>query len=272
MVKQRRAAKTSSDSQDRNVRGYKIRAVVTCNWQMPEAVDLTKQMDFSGCMDSYWLSGTLTSVKVNPLKWRDSPHRAFANLPHFIGQSLNTAPLIDPKAMIHFVKRYGFLGGVVDKGRCTEGIQRLIVPTQEVVSDTVYGAERLQSLGDAHSQSLLQFAWETGSKEAIDEIRSQASKGFALEQLPAGGVVQIAATNLWTLICLLFLHDNAAGKTARCANPDCPAPFFLKSRRTQKICEAGDCVVWAQRRYALKWWHENQAKGATKKVREGKAK
>jgi hypothetical protein len=272
MVKQQRTAKTSSDSPQGSEHGYDIRAVVTCNWQMPEAVDLTKQMDFSGCMDSYWLSGILTSVKVNHLKWRDSPHRAFANLPHFIGQSLNTAPLIDPKAMIHFVKRYGFLGGVVDKGRCTEEILRLIMPTRELVADGTFDTKTLHSLGDAHSQGLLQFAWETGSEEAIEEISLQATKGFAMEQLPAGGVVQIAATNLWTLICLLFLRDNAAGKTARCANPDCPAPFFLRSRRTQKICEAGDCVIWAQRRYALKWWHENQAKGATKKVREGKAK
>jgi len=40
-----------------------------------------------------------------------------------------------------------------------------------------------------------------------------------------------------------------------CGNPECPTPYFLARRKDQKYCERGDCTSYAQRQYALKWWH-----------------
>jgi hypothetical protein len=69
------------------------------------------------------------------------------------------------------------------------------------------------------------------------------------------GSIEVIPDNLWTTICILFLRDHAAGKTAICGNPDCPAPFFLRKRKTQKFCEQGPCVQFAQRKHKLDWWN-----------------
>jgi hypothetical protein len=42
---------------------------------------------------------------------------------------------------------------------------------------------------------------------------------------------------------------------AVCRNPSCPTAFFLAKRSDQRYCERGECTAYAQRRYALKWWH-----------------
>lgn len=43
-------------------------------------------------------------------------------------------------------------------------------------------------------------------------------------------------------------------KFAVCSNPKCPAPYFLFKRRTQRICERGECTAFVQRKFALAWW------------------
>jgi hypothetical protein len=53
-------------------------------------------------------------------------------------------------------------------------------------------------------------------------------------------------------------------KMARCANPECPAPYFFAKRSTQVYCERGECTQYALRKKALKWWEENRGKGSKK--------
>src|ERR1700728_3546551 len=55
-------------------------------------------------------------------------------------------------------------------------------------------------------------------------------------------------------ICLLTLRDCMAGRTGVCENPECGNRFFIKRRSSQKFCDAGACVRFAQQQYALKWW------------------
>jgi hypothetical protein len=43
-------------------------------------------------------------------------------------------------------------------------------------------------------------------------------------------------------------------KMAFCGNPECPAPHFLKGRKTQRFCERGSCAAYGQRQHALNWW------------------
>jgi len=61
---------------------------------------------------------------------------------------------------------------------------------------------------------------------------------------------------------LLFFQDHLAGKTAICANENCPNPYFIRKRKTQKYCEAGPCVEEAQRKHRREWWNRNRGKGA----------
>ncbi len=41
--------------------------------------------------------------------------------------------------------------------------------------------------------------------------------------------------------------------THQCQNPDCPAPSFLATRRTQKYCEE-KCAEYGQRAAKKRWW------------------
>jgi hypothetical protein len=93
-----------------------------------------------------------------------------------------------------------------------------------------------------------------GENSAIANIAEELT-GFDIRPLETGKGVALETKSLWRFICLLFLDSNPGF----CANPDCPAPYFLKHRKTQKFCDLGPCTEYAQRRYALKWWHENRA-------------
>lgn len=47
-----------------------------------------------------------------------------------------------------------------------------------------------------------------------------------------------------------------SGRTSRCENRDCHAPYFFARRRSQKYCSDA-CAVPAQREFKRKWWAEN---------------
>ena len=65
-------------------------------------------------------------------------------------------------------------------------------------------------------------------------------------------------TTLRVRIAMACLEHYSRMKV--CANPDCKFPYFLAGRKTQRVCEQGECTAWAQRQYANKWWKENRAK------------
>jgi len=58
---------------------------------------------------------------------------------------------------------------------------------------------------------------------------------------------------------------------AICANPVCPARYFLAKRKTQRYCEQACCTTYAQNRRSLKWWsregNEWRAKRQKKRAR-----
>ena len=74
---------------------------------------------------------------------------------------------------------------------------------------------------------------------------------------------------------LYFLRQ--ADRARRCANPDCPAPYFFAKHRAQKFCTE-DCALPAQREWKRRWWGNHgrewvrkRAKGpARKKNRPGR--
>jgi hypothetical protein len=43
-----------------------------------------------------------------------------------------------------------------------------------------------------------------------------------------------------------------------CGNPECPAPYFIATRKDQRYC-SDDCAAPAKRQAKLKWWNENRA-------------
>ncbi len=43
-------------------------------------------------------------------------------------------------------------------------------------------------------------------------------------------------------------------RMTRCANPECPSPYFLRSKKTQRFCERPACAAYGQRQHKLNWW------------------
>ena len=194
--------------------------------------------------------------------------------------------MIDPKAMLAFTRRYGFLYKVSKDfdphtAYSASRLEYSVFLKEGNCLMPVEGSRNLQSISKMApryslklllqdptvpwSQALLKFVWQSNDRLMLAEFASHASRGLDSHCDLETGEVIISIKSIWALICLLIVRDQAAGKTAVCANPECPAPYFLKSRKTQKICEAGECVAWAQRNYALKWWRENESKASKRK-------
>lgn len=267
MVVQRKQSKNSRIGE--KVKGaYAFRSIIKADWQLPIDPELAShvQQDLAGGLSGYSILAKSGGVTVDPARWRTPPHRVFVNLPVNITPELGTE-IVEPNALLGFSKRYGFL-----YNRSVNNRWVLEVESSARHGDNGrYGSDEFQELIGMKSQAVLRYAWKSGDNRVIEEIAKDIAGNLQSQVDISTGAAVIKVPDAWTLICMLFLRDHAAGKVAVCANPDCPAPYFLKSRKTQKICEAGECVAWAQRSYALKWWRENESKaskGKLKKVAE----
>jgi hypothetical protein len=241
---------------------YPVRAVFRFVGRLPKSTQISGRH----------ITGTLGPQIANVHHWQELPHRVFANLPRFdlvksCNQALLNEPgrmlrrdaagrllpeLVDLKAMEQFVKKYGSF-------RVSDDIDE---------TKDHFGVDAADF---TDAQDNLRKAW-AGDIGAIDEIEAQVK--YALEarlSVKAGGV-ELTTDNLRSLICVLFLLDSAAGKTAVCANPECPAPYFLRKRKDQKFCERGQCTVYAQRRYALGWWNRKGSEIRAKRLNVQAAK
>lgn len=58
------------------------------------------------------------------------------------------------------------------------------------------------------------------------------------------------------LMMFMLRALHLAEKMRHCANPECPAPYFLAMRRSQKYCSE-TCALPAQREFKRAWWAEH---------------
>jgi hypothetical protein len=246
MVKQKNAAKNSSSSKPEyevlNSAGqteYGFPCFIEPYSIVPEITELRVVDDlgepYVQGVPGYFISGSLGSQSA---QWPEPPHLAFANL------------LADkPEAAEAFTKRYGILSRhYVDR------------------EDPDQNKFTIDSASFLVWRDNLRVAWQ-GDSVGIIDFEAQVEQGFDTDVVVAWRYVQLRPKDLWASICFLFLWDLKAGKLGFCENPDCPAPYFRKKRTTQKFCEAGPCVAYAQRQYSLDWWNR-----VGKKRRDKKAK
>jgi hypothetical protein len=104
-------------------------------------------------------------------------------------------------------------------------------------------------------RNTLRAAWRKDPAALNSIDRAITATVFHIKVL--AGRIELQPRELWQAAYLLFTQDFQAKKLGLCGNPDCAAPYFIKKRKTQKFCEAGACVSYAQRRYANKWWREH---------------
>jgi hypothetical protein len=100
----------------------------------------------------------------------------------------------------------------------------------------------------------LRAAW-AGDNKSLEFIELSAGRYMRFAwQFGKGGRAELLAEDLWAVICVFFLRDRAAGRTAICENPGCPARYFIRKRSTQKFCEVGPCKEYGARLRSNKWW------------------
>ena len=115
-------------------------------------------------------------------------------------------------------------------------------------------------------QDNLQAAWREDEKALA--VFHQSEIPVIIK--PTKRRIEIEPTELLHTINLLFLRDFWAGKIGICANKDCPNPYYIKKRKTQKYCEAGPCTGEAQRQQKLDWWNRVGKKRAKKTAKKGR--
>jgi hypothetical protein len=81
----------------------------------------------------------------------------------------------------------------------------------------------------------------------------------------AGGAPRVLPNYFLLPLALALGITEAGAKTAVCANPECPAPYFLKRRRTQRFCDRPACLAYGQRQHKLDWWRKQKAKPLQRK-------
>ena len=117
----------------------------------------------------------------------------------------------DPKAVLWFTRTYGVLA---------------------------WGKRKTVSVrGVLNYRDFLRRAWKG---DAYNFFALPSAKDIWLIAQPTG--MKIIVNALWPLIQFLFSRDWAEKRIRKCANPDCPAPYFRAVRRGQKFCSQ-KCAV-----------------------------
>jgi predicted RNA-binding Zn ribbon-like protein len=114
-------------------------------------------------------------------------------------------------------------------------------------------------------RDILRRAWR-GDKDAIASLEGMTRTQFRWHF--NGKHAELTPEDLWTAIVLLFLRDHAAGRTAICANPGCPSPYFVRKRKTQKYCQSGSCTDYGVRLSTNLWWAKHGNAWRAKKRKE----
>lgn len=234
MVKQQKATKNSSTGRvgHRGLPDYRFPCSIHSVSLVPEDTELRIVNDLGPSIAEgiagYFISGSLRNFKES--YWSEPPHIAFANM-----------RAEDPKAAESFTRRYGVLHVANMDENDPDG--------QKFEIDSAFLL---------HMQERLRQAWPSGDERfggtRID-LEGEVEEGFESDVVVSGGFVHLRPKDLWRSVCFLYLWDVHAGKLGFCGNPDCPAPYFRKKRKTQKYCEQGPCVQYAQRQYSLDWWN-----------------
>jgi hypothetical protein len=213
--------------------------------------------------------------------WKDMPHVALANLRTLDREGkvvFRPEPelQIAPEAVQKFVGTYGgfceayrlgaspadYVDSPIDQpienvARRQDCLRRAWLDMSPIPQPL------MPRLDDSEDSFRDKKTWDIHQVEAsfdslVEGLRGmQDDSGFLATFYPERKIpFTVTSTDLWTLIRCLYLLDSGAGKIGYCENPGCPTPYFVKRRRTQKLCELGPCTDWAHRRDALKYWNQ----------------
>lgn len=128
----------------------------------------------------------------------------------------------------------------------------------------------------ATAQKLLRIIWRRdvplGTKQYVVDVllvaatqRPGRTEPALYAPLPFGNLA-LGGKNFPGQLVMAILENW--WRMAKCGNPECPVPYFLAKRSSQRYCERGDCTRYAVRQKALKWWRDNRGKPARKERKQ----
>jgi len=120
-------------------------------------------------------------------------------------------------------------------------------------------------------QEWLRSAWKDDDPIALEYLKEAGAGEMQAKWEFRKGRIELTSKYLWNAICVLFLRDYGQRLTAVCAKPDCPAPFFIKARRSQKFCGTA-CADWGRKQVALRSWNKHQQEWRPKRTKARKMK
>jgi hypothetical protein len=101
-------------------------------------------------------------------------------------------------------------------------------------------------------QQQIRRVWKlTNERETFDIIRMIGERA-EFWATPNGFMPAPGATRARVTLELMKSYKHFG----LCENPDCPAPYYVKSRKDRRSCSQEACKVFIQRRSALRWWHK----------------
>jgi hypothetical protein len=111
-------------------------------------------------------------------------------------------------------------------------------------------------------REVLRKAW-SGDSTAVQYVQALAQVGAHLSAAE-NGQIELIVDDILGMASILFLRDFAARRLGMCANPQCPSPFFVRSRKNQKYCDVPACMVYSHRISANNYWARRRAKEQAK--------
>ncbi len=126
-----------------------------------------------------------------------------------------------------------------------------------------------------HLRDLIREAWGGGTRanESMEELLGRRSPSGEMLDVWSPtvsadwrrGLLRFLPSNPFETACYALLQNSRLAKV--CANPDCPAPYFIARRATQRYCSP-DCLKPFQKQSKLDWWNRKgklrRAKAAAK--------
>jgi hypothetical protein len=120
-------------------------------------------------------------------------------------------------------------------------------------------------------QHLLRSAWKRPTPFER-EVSLELTKYTVCASLVKGFSAQ---QQIWQVFGNIFIALMAATRLADrfryCENPNCPAPYFIAKRRTEKYC-AEVCANVAQRKQKKAWWSEHGEEWRKNRPKKNKLK
>ncbi len=167
----------------------------------------------------------------------------------------------DPKGVLQFTKKYGalhrremdYVGEIDDMGS-----DRVCVSCPDWIKRQEELREQWARKGKADEETAKTFAKHIHPESS----NSPAVKTFVTPGRHGAFQLEVRPDELLGALWLALL--GYTGRTRKCENPTCVAPYFIASRRDQKFCNEACSRLVANR----KWWANKGAQWRENKLKQ----